>query len=255
MSVLVISAIVLALVCLIGWWRQVVTRNAGHVDVIWAFGVGATALFYLFSGDGSLLHRLLAATLIGVWSWRLGWHIWRRVRGEEEEGRYRAIREHFGGRTNAFHLFFFLSQGALAWLFALPHWIIAAHPGGQIGFLLVGVALGTLALAGEARADAQLARFRADPANRGRTCREGLWRYSRHPNYFFEWLHWFSYPLIAVGAAQAHWLWLAPAVMFLFLWFVTGIPYTERQALKSRGDDYRHYQATTSPFIPWRPRS
>ena len=74
-------------------------------------------------------------------------------------------------------------------------------------------------------------------------------------NYFFEWLHWFSYPLIAVGAALAGWLWLLPVAMFLFLWFVTGIPHTEKQALKSRGDDYREYQRTTSPFIPWRPAS
>ncbi|MEE4251527.1 MAG: DUF1295 domain-containing protein, partial [Alcanivoracaceae bacterium] len=82
-----------------------------------------------------------------------------------------------------------------------------------------------------------------------------LWRYSRHPNYFFEWLHWFSYPLMAIGADGAQWLWLAPLMMFLFLWFVTGIPYTERQALKSRGDDYRDYQRSTSVFIPWRPKS
>jgi steroid 5-alpha reductase family enzyme len=255
MSPLLMSAVLLGAACLMGWWRQVITRNAGHVDVIWSFGVGGTALLYLALGEGDLTVRVLTALLVGIWSVRLGSHIWRRVHGAEEEGRYRAIREHYGERVNHFHLFFFLSQGLLAWLFALPHWVIAAHPGGHDGWLWAGFALGTLALVGETVADRQLARFRRDPGNRGVTCRQGLWRYSRHPNYFFEWLHWFSYPLIAIGAIGAGWLWLAPLMMLLFLWFVTGIPYTELQAIKSRGDDYRHYQKTTSPFIPWRPKS
>lgn len=249
------SAILLTLVCLMGWWRQCHTGNAGHADVIWAFGLGLTALYYLFSGDGLVVPRLLAAVLVACWAWRLGSHVWRRVRSEPEDGRYRAMREALGARANTVFLFFFLGQGLLAWLFALPFWVIAGQPGPLAGFwLLVGVAVGSLALVGEALADRQLARFRADPANRGKTCRQGLWRYSRHPNYFFEWLHWFSYPLLAMGSALAGWLWLAPLLMLLFLWFVTGIPYTEKQALKSRGEDYRDYQRTTSPFIPWRPR-
>ncbi|MCK5874757.1 MAG: DUF1295 domain-containing protein [Alcanivoracaceae bacterium] len=255
MSALLITALGLVLVCLFGWWRQTVTRNAGHVDVIWTLGVGASAVFYLAVGSGDGWHRLLAAVLVGFWSLRLGAHIWRRVHGAEEEGRYRAIRQHYGARVNLFHFFFFLSQGLLAWLFALPHFVIASHPGGHQLALIAGVVVGVVALAGEAIADRQLERFRQQPGNRGKTCRDGLWRYSRHPNYFFEWLHWFSYPLIAWGAPYAGWLWLAPLLMFLFLWFVTGIPYTERQALKSRGDDYRQYQRSTSPFIPWRPRS
>lgn len=107
MSPLLISAGVLAVVCLAGWWRQTITRNAGHVDVIWTFGVGGAGLFYLLlmPADGDVLHRLLAALLIGVWSVRLGTHIWRRVHGAEEEGRYRAIREHFGDRSSGFSEF------------------------------------------------------------------------------------------------------------------------------------------------------
>lgn len=116
-----------------------------------------------------------------------------------------------------------------------------------------GTLLGLLAIAGEGLADRQLNRFKSDPANKGKTCRQGLWYYSRHPNYFFEWLHWISYPLIAMGASFGGWLWLLPLAMFLFLWFVTGIPYTERQAIKTRGDDYRDYQRTTSAFFPRRP--
>ena len=253
--VLLHSALFLVLLCLFGWQVQRRTRNAGHADAIWAFGVGLSGLYYLWQGDGALVPRLLAGALIAFWSWRLGSHVLRRVLGEDEDGRYRAMREALGERVDLFHLFFFLGQGLLAWLFALPFWVIAAHPGETAYlWLILGGALGILALQGERIADNQLAAFRRDPANRGHTCRTGLWGYSRHPNYFFEWLHWFSYPLIAIGASGAAWVWLAPAAMLIFLWFVTGIPYTEKQALKSRGDDYRHYQRTTSPFIPWWPR-
>ena len=97
-------------------------------------------------------------------------------------------------------------------------------------------------------ADTTLARFRADPVNKGKTCREGLWRYSRHPNYFFEWTHWLAYAAMAPGEWQ---VWLSPALMLYFLLRVTGIPATEAQALRSRGEDYRRYQAETSMFIPW----
>lgn len=254
---LLVSALGLVLVCLLGWWIQCRTLNAAHADVIWSYGVGGASLFYLLLGDGPVLLRLVTAGLIGFWSLRLGTHILRRViaEGGEEEGRYAAMRESLGDRINTFHLFFFLGQGLLAWLFALPAWVIAHHTGEVSAiWVIAGVAVGVVALAGESLADKQLDRFRRNPANRGTTCREGLWRYSRHPNYFFEWLHWFSYPLLAIGAAFAGWLWLAPVFMFLFLWFVTGIPYTEKQALKSRGDDYREYQRTTSAFIPWKPR-
>jgi len=104
-------------------------------------------------------------------------------------------------------------------------------------------------------ADQQLARFRADPSNKGQVCDVGLWHYSRHPNYFFEWLHWFSYPLIAFGTPLSWIAWLGPVVMLIFLYRITGIPYTEKQALKSRGDAYRRYQETTSPFVPWKKKT
>jgi len=106
---------------------------------------------------------------------------------------------------------------------------------------------------GESMADRQLAHFRAQPANRGKTCRDGFWRYSRHPNYFFEWLHWFAYVALAVGSPVGWLAWSGPLVMFLFLRFVSGVPYTETQALRSRGDEYRRYQRDTPMFFPWFP--
>ena len=117
-----------------------------------------------------------------------------------------------------------------------------------------GLALYVLAIGGEWMADRQLTRFRNDPDNRGRTCRTGLWRYSRHPNYFFESLHWWAYVVMAIGL-PSWWLTLiAPVLMTISLLFVSGIPLAEAQALASRGDDYRDYQRRTSPFIPWFPK-
>jgi steroid 5-alpha reductase family enzyme len=116
------------------------------------------------------------------------------------------------------------------------------------------VLIWAVAVGGETLADRQLAAWRAAPANDGRTCRSGLWRYSRHPNYFFEWLHWWTYIPLAWGSP---WWWLTllgQALMLFTLFKVTGIPHTERQALASRGEDYRAYQRSTSVFIPWFPK-
>jgi steroid 5-alpha reductase family enzyme len=90
-----------------------------------------------------------------------------------------------------------------------------------------------------------------NPANRGKTCQEGLWRYSRHPNYFFEWLHWFAYVSWAAGSGLEWLAWMGPVIMLWFLVKVTGIPASEAQSLKSRGEEYREYQRRTSAFIPW----
>jgi steroid 5-alpha reductase family enzyme len=119
-------------------------------------------------------------------------------------------------------------------------------------WLVSAVLIWVFAVAGETLADAQLARFRTTPGNQGLVCREGLWRYSRHPNYFFEWLHWFSYVALASGAAIS---WLGPVLMYVFLRWLSGIPHTEAQALRTRGELYRTYQRTTPMLIPWFPRS
>lgn len=246
----------LLLVATLMWLKQRSSGNAGWVDVFWAWGTGVTGSAFLLLGNGELLPRLAALVLLACWSVRLGGHIFRRVGQEDhEDGRYAAMRAALGKKTQTVFLFFFWSQALLAWGFALTFKVIGEQAQWSTWSVVTGALIGLLAIAGEGLADTQLSRFKANPANRGKTCREGLWRYSRHPNYFFEWLHWLSYPLIALGASNAGWLWLLPLAMFLFLWFVTGIPYTEKQAIKSRGDDYREYQRTTSAFFPWRPTS
>jgi steroid 5-alpha reductase family enzyme len=193
-----------------------------------------------------------------IWSLRLTLHLARRMRGKPEEGRYRALRiewENTGADVPRRFLFFFLFQGLLDVFLSIPMLLAALNPAPRFsGREIAGAALWLVSVAGESAADAQLARFKADPRSRGRTCDVGLWRYSRHPNYFFEWLVWVAWFVFALGSP---WGWVSivcPATMLFFLLRVTGIPATEEQAIRSRGEEYRRYQRTTSAFVPWFPK-
>lgn len=239
-----------------GWWWQQRSTNAGIVDVLWASGMAASAIFYAMTLPGAALPRLLVGLMGGLWGARLALHLARRVFNEEEDGRYRNLRRRWNGDQRKF-LLFFLAQAGFVLMFSLPFWIAAHNPmGAWTQWKIYAVLLWLVAVGGEAIADRQLAAHRENPANRGKTCRSGLWRYSRHPNYFFEFLHWFAYVFLAVGMGP---MWVAaslvgPLVMLVFLYRVTGIPYTEAQALRTRPRDYADYQRTTSSFVPLPPK-
>ncbi len=248
-------AIVSAMMAIL-WLVQRRTGNAGIVDAAWAAEIGILGIFYAATSDGYLPRRVLAAVLIGVWSARLALYILLdRVLGRPEDGRYRTLREEWGTTAGRRLFFFFQTQALAAWFFALPVIVVADHPVDHwTAWDLAGLLIWCISVGNTILADRQLVRFKRRPESRGKTCREGWWRYSRHPNYFFEWLHWWSYVALAAGSSYWWVTLLAPAAMLHFLLNVTGIPPTEAQALASRGEDYRQYQRTTSVFIPWFPK-
>jgi steroid 5-alpha reductase family enzyme len=236
------------------WLLQLRTQNAGYVDAAWAIMLGTAALYFAWEADGDVALRGMIAVMGGLWGFRLGLHLLARVLHEPEDGRYAHLREHWRGHQGKFFGFFML-QALLTVLFALPFLAVAQNQQPPSSpWVAAAIGLWLTSLIGESIADRQLATFRADPRNRGRTCRAGLWRYSRHPNYFFEWLHWFAYVLLALGSPLFWFSVAGPVLMFLSLRFFTGVPYVEAQSLRSRGDDYRDYQRSTNAFFPWPPR-
>lgn len=243
-------------VMVLTWLVAVARRDATLVDVAWTAILGVLAAVYAARSDAPIERRIGIAVLAGAWSARLALHLLLdRAIGKPEDGRYRTLRESWGANANRNFFVFFQAQALLDVVLSLPFLLIALNPSPRIEPIeWVGAALWLIAIVGETTADRQLARFKRDPASRGRTCRVGLWRYSRHPNYFFEWLHWVAYAAIALAAPYG-WLALsAPAIMLFLLFKVTGIPATEAHALKSRGQDYADYQRTTSVFVPWIPK-
>jgi steroid 5-alpha reductase family enzyme len=249
--------LIMAAVMLVLWFIQTRTLNAGTVDVAWAFGSGAVGVWFALGGmGGSDARQWLVAAMAAFWGMRLGVFLFKRVMSETEDGRYRYLREYLGEKAQPFYFAFFQVQATWTLLFALPMWAAAVTPGAALAWTdFLGLAIYATAMLGERAADNQLAAFRAEPVNKGKVCDVGLWRYSRHPNYFFEWLHWFAYA--AIAATSPYW-WVAligPVVVYVFVVYITGVPYTEQQSTRTRGDAYREYQRTTSMFFPWPPKA
>jgi steroid 5-alpha reductase family enzyme len=236
------------------------TKRAGIVDIMWSFCILVNSVYCAFAHhQGESWTRVLIGMIGIMWFGRLGLHLLVRYQHEtKEDGRYANMRKASGKFVIPVFVLFFLFQAGLALLFSIPMWWLTQIPSSSWSqyhhLVLIGAAIWLLfALWGETTADRQLTEFRTSKQNHGKTMRSGLWAYSRHPNYFFEWLHWFVYPIIGIEAGL-YALWLYPILMFLFLYYVTGIPFTEKQALISRGDDYRLYQQQTSLFFPRSPR-
>jgi steroid 5-alpha reductase family enzyme len=255
---LLATALALGMMAALWAWHFRV-KDAGIVDPGWSLGIGLVSLLYALLGTGWPPRRAAVAAMALGWSARLTIHLARRLLGEPEEGRYRALRAEWsakGANVSRRFLFFFLFQGLLDVFLSLPMLLAVLNPEPRFSaWEIAGAALWLVSIAGESLADAQLTAFKRDPANRGRTCDAGLWRYSRHPNYFFEWLVWVAWLVFALGSPWGISAALGPALMLFFLLRVTGIPATEEQALRTRGENYRRYQRTTSAFVPWFPKT
>lgn len=238
------------------WAVQRRIRNASLAEVGFCLGLISVVIGYTTQAIGGIERTFLALMLVTMYAGRLGHYILvNRVIGKEEDPRYRRLRQGWG-KSEAFNMFLYFQLQAVAIAaFSLPFLVVLWNPRPPTAVVeLIGLLIWGVAVAGEARADRQLAHFRADPRNKGRVCREGLWRYSRHPNYFFEWLHWWSYVVMTLGASGWAFTLIGPIGMGWALLKLTGIPPAETQALASRGDEYRAYQRTTNAFIPWFPK-
>jgi steroid 5-alpha reductase family enzyme len=259
-ALVILVSLGLAAAMSVAWLIQRGTNNAGWVDVVWTFALGAAGVVYaLYPLDrGAPTGRQCAVALFAAcWSLRLGLHIARRTSHGAEDVRYAQFRRDWGDAFQS-RLFWFLQiQAAAAALLAGSMLLAARAPMPLTGPDAIAVGISALSITGEAVADRQLRRFRSDPANPSRVCDVGLWGWSRHPNYFFEWLGWVAYPLFAIDPHGAYpWGWFAlsaPVFMYWLLVHVSGIPPLERQMLHSRGDAFRDYQARVSAFIPFPP--
>jgi len=242
------------------WAVQRLTASSGWIDAIWTFGVGlvgvALTIGFGAADDAVLWRVVMVVGFAIVWSLRLGSHIVARTFKGGDDPRYRKLLEEWGGAAS-WRLFIFLqSQAAAGAVLALAIGLAASAPSESPRIQdAIGALVFFVALAGETVADRQIARFKADPANRNRICDVGLWRLSRHPNYFFEWLNWVAFALIAAGADRLGWFpFLAPALMYATLRYASGVPPLEQHMLRSRGDAFRAYQARTPTFFPRLPR-
>jgi len=260
-AIIVASALISAMMAG-AWVVQKATGQSGWADVFWSFaiGVGGLVVALMAEGDGPIERRWLVAGMVGFWSMRLGFHILARTataRGEDP--RYADLRREWGKRFQQ-RLFLFLQIQALCGIGLVVTVHAAAHRPGS-AFAAgdwIGLGLLIVSVVGEAVADSQLRAFATDSDNHGKVCDRGLWAWSRHPNYFFEWLGWVAYPVIAISLAGGWWQgWLAligPLLMYWLLVHVSGIPPLEAHMLRSRGDAFRSYMARTSAFFPLPPR-
>jgi len=244
------------------WAFGMARNNGGWTDVFWTFGTGvslaAAALCPVDVAATPQPRQWLVAGLAALWALRLGTYIATRVGRHAEDPRYAKFRAEWGRDYPRNMLFVTLPQAPASALLALSVIVAARTPGHELALRdVLGVALMMIAIGGEGLADAQMKLFKSDPANKGKVADIGLWGWSRHPNYFFEWMVWLAYPVIALDAGHPiTWLTLvAPAVMFLLLTRISGIPPLEAAQLASKGDAYRAYQARVSAFFPLPPKS
>jgi steroid 5-alpha reductase family enzyme len=259
-SAVYLVSVALIFLCLVFAGLYVLARhieNYGIVDIAWSYAFGALAIFYAVAGSGWSVRRMVIATLATIWSVRLGTHLAIRVIGHHpvEDSRYQQLRRDWAANFGAKMFGFFQLQAVSVAVLGVAFLIVCLNPAPALHPLeIAGSALWLIALGGEALADAQLAAFKRRTDSRDGVCDAGLWRYSRHPNYFFEWLVWVAYFVFALGSPWGLAAIVGPVSILWLLLRVTGIPMTEEQSLRRRGDAYRRYQQTTSAFVPWFPK-
>jgi steroid 5-alpha reductase family enzyme len=252
---LYVGAAILFLMVLI-WLNSVRLKNASIVDIFWGllFVLAAWVIFFL-SPDGFIPRKLLVAGTVSIWGIRLAWHIFQRNHSKPEDFRYAAWRQQYGSSWwwRSFYRVF-LIQGVLAWIICLPliPAITAGYPQNFVFLDFVGAFIWLVGFIFEAGGDYQLARFKANPDNKGKLLNQGLWKYTRHPNYFGDAVQWWGWFIIAVGTGGS-WTIIGPIIMTFLLVKVSGVALLER-TLAVEKPGYREYIEKTNSFFPWFPK-
>jgi steroid 5-alpha reductase family enzyme len=239
------------------WLLSLALKDSSIVDVFWGAGFVVTNwIYFALTPDGFPTRKALVSVLVTIWGLRLSLYILWRNWGKGEDFRYRKWRTEAGAQW-WWRSFFkvFLLQGVLMWIISAPLLAAQISPTPDRLTLLDFVALPVWAIGFffEAVGDWQLARFKADPANKGKVLRTGVWRYTRHPNYFGDATQWWAYYLIAAAASGGYWTIFSPLIMTALLLRVSGVALLEKTLTKTK-PEYQEYVETTSAFLPWFPR-
>jgi steroid 5-alpha reductase family enzyme len=246
-----------SIVMTIAWMVALRLRFLSLVDAVWALGIGTCAASYHVALGRVQLRSLFSVGIILLWSLRLGGYLSLRLAAHfpKEDSRYTNLKSSWSSALAGKSFLFFQFQALTQALFAYP-FAVTALDGSDFPHMneIVGLALALVGVVGEGFSDRQLKRFKNNRTNLGRVCDVGLWRYSRHPNYFFEWVIWCGFGTLALAGPMGALALVCPLVMLLLLLFVTGVAPSEEQSLQSRGLAYVRYQKTTSRFVPWFPK-
>ena len=267
-SLLICVLIACSLLMLAAWRVQQGSGNSSWVDVAWTFGTGLAgivlALYPLHPGSLST-RQIVVALIVATWSLRLGVHITRRALRGRDDPRYAKLRQSWGDSYRWKMPAFLQLQALSVFILACLIMLAARNPAPGLGSLdILALIIAGISIGGEAVSDEQVHRFARNPENKGRICEVGLWGWSRHPNYFFEWLIWVAYALFAVAGFTSvsnwgwgwGWLaWLGPVIMYGVLVHASGIPPTEEHMLQSRGEAFQDYQRRVSKFLPLPPKA
>lgn len=238
------------------WVISVILKNVSIVDLFWGFGFVLTAGFYFLNSEGLNSRKLILLILVSIWGLRLSLYLAFRNIGKGEDFRYREFRKKYGETRYWWISFFqtFLLQGILMWLISVP--LLGAMYAGfekSLGILdYAGILIWLVGFSFEAGGDYQLAKFKADPANKGKVLDTGFWKYTRHPNYFGDSAAWWGYALICLSAGSYIPV-LGSLLMTALIIKVSGVALLEK-SLKDTKPQYREYIEKTSSFIPWFPK-
>ena len=231
------------------WLVSLIKRDVSIVDSMWSVMIFASAFVYSSSVEPYWNRSSLVLTLVLLWALRLTMYITWRHWGEPEDARYQAIRRKYEPSFPLKSLgIIFVFQAFLAWIISMPLWIALSVPFEYTVFDILAVGLWTIGMFFESVGDWQLARFKANPANHGKVMNHGLWRYTRHPNYFGECLIWWGFFLFAVPTG-AWWAILSPVLLTFLLLKFSGVTMLE-EAIVDRRPAYREYIESTNAFIP-----